>query len=43
MNQMSALKSLLDEWEDRLGPVPPDAVAEAEALFDELDAAQGEG
>ena len=38
-NQMRALKSMLDEWEDRFGPIPDEAVADAEALFDELDAA----
>ncbi len=40
-NQMRALKSLLDEWEERLGPIPAEAIAEADALFDELDRAAG--
>jgi hypothetical protein len=33
----AALKELLDEWEEQLGPIPADAMAYARAAFDELD------
>jgi post-segregation antitoxin (ccd killing protein) len=35
--RLAALGELLDSWDDKLGPVPADAVEAARAAFDELD------
>lgn len=35
--RLAALASLLEAWEEALGPIPPDAMAKASAAFDEVD------